>query len=204
MVGLYVGVATVGVFCIWYTQTSFMGIDLSGDKHTTVSMRQLMDWENCSKWSDGSFKGGSYSTVFDGPKFSFSGKNKCDYFSDGKAKASTLSLSVLVTIEMFNALNALSEDASLFTSPPWINPYLLIAMFVSFGLHFVILYVPSLAAIFSIVPLSWNEWMLVVLCAAPVCFIDEVLKWFGRRMNKRELDARMLAMKTASKSKKRR
>ena len=204
VVGLYVGVATVGVFCIWYTQTSFMGIDLSGDKHTTVSMRQLMDWENCSKWSDGSFKGGSYSTVFDGPKFSFSGKNKCDYFSDGKAKASTLSLSVLVTIEMFNALNALSEDASLFTSPPWINPYLLIAMFVSFGLHFVILYVPSLAAIFSIVPLSWNEWMLVVLCAAPVCFIDEVLKWFGRRMNKRELDARMLAMKTASKSKKRR
>lgn len=35
--------------------------------------------------------------------------NSCDYFTDGKAKASTLSLSVLVAIEMFNALNALSE-----------------------------------------------------------------------------------------------
>ena len=33
----------------------------------------------------------------------------CDYFRVGKAKASTLSLSVLVAIEMFNALNALSE-----------------------------------------------------------------------------------------------
>lgn len=33
----------------------------------------------------------------------------CDYFTVGKAKASTLSLSVLVSIEMFNALNALSE-----------------------------------------------------------------------------------------------
>ena len=33
----------------------------------------------------------------------------CEYFTAGKAKASTLSLSVLVAIEMFNALNALSE-----------------------------------------------------------------------------------------------
>ena len=33
----------------------------------------------------------------------------CGYFREGKAKASTLSLSVLVAIEMFNALNALSE-----------------------------------------------------------------------------------------------
>ena len=35
--------------------------------------------------------------------------NPCDYFTYGKAKASTLSLSVLVAIEMFNAMNALSE-----------------------------------------------------------------------------------------------
>tara|TARA_B100000475_G_scaffold118736_1_gene86615 strand:- start:794 stop:4138 length:3345 start_codon:yes stop_codon:yes gene_type:complete len=200
VVGLYVGIATVGVFCIWYTRTSFMFIDLSGDNHTTVSMKQLMDWENCASWTDGAFKGGSYSTAMDGPSFSFTGKNKCDYFNEGKAKASTLSLSVLVTIEMFNALNALSEDSSLFTSPPWINPYLLVAMFVSFGLHFVILYVPSFATIFSIVPLSFNEWMLVVLCALPVCIIDEVLKWFGRRMNEKELRARLDAMKNTGKN----
>ena len=36
----------------------------------------------------------------------------CDYFTYGKAKASTLSLSVLVAIEMFNAMNALSEVRS--------------------------------------------------------------------------------------------
>ena len=202
VVGLYVGVATVGVFCIWFTRTSFFFIDLSGDNHTTVSMKQLMDWENCASWTDGTFKGGSYSTAMDGPSFSFTGKNKCDYFSEGKAKASTLSLSVLVTIEMFNALNALSEDSSLFRSPPWINPYLLIAMFVSFGLHFVILYVPSFATIFSIVPLSFNEWMLVVLCALPVCIIDEILKWFGRRMNEKELRQRLAAMKNEGKVKK--
>ena len=33
-----------------------------------------------------------------------------------------------VTIEMFNALNALSEDGSLLQMPPWKNPWLLLAM----------------------------------------------------------------------------
>ena len=42
-----------------------------------------------------------------GRKFTFD--EPCDYFTYGKAKASTLSLSVLVAIEMFNAMNALSE-----------------------------------------------------------------------------------------------
>ncbi|KAF3496079.1 hypothetical protein DY000_02058076 [Brassica cretica] len=44
--------------------------------------------------------------------FSFD-SNPCEYFHQGKIKASTLSLSVLVAIEMFNSLNALSEDGSL-------------------------------------------------------------------------------------------
>ena len=44
--------------------------------------------------------------------FSFDG-NPCDYFSTGKVKAMTLSLTMLVAIEMFNSLNALSEDGSL-------------------------------------------------------------------------------------------
>ncbi len=56
-----------------------------------------------------------------------------------RAQASTLSLTVLVSIEMFNALNALSENGSLLKIPPWVNPYLLVAMAISFSLHFVIL-----------------------------------------------------------------
>ncbi|CAF2261015.1 hypothetical protein YC2023_097410 [Brassica napus] len=63
---------------------------------------------------------------------------------------------------MFNSLNALSEDGSFVTMPPWVNPWLLLAMAVSFGLHFVILYVPFLAQVFRIVLLSLNEWVLVL------------------------------------------
>ncbi|KAL8089757.1 calcium-transporting ATPase 4, endoplasmic reticulum-type-like isoform X1 [Apium graveolens] len=175
VIGLYVGIATVGVFIIWYTQDSFLGIDLSQDGHSLVTYSQLANWGQCSSWGNFSaspFTAGSQVFKFDA--------NPCDYFHTGKVKAMTLSLSVLVAIEMFNSLNALSEDESLLTMPPWVNPWLLLAMSVSFGLHFLILYVPFLAQIFGIVPLSLNEWLLVVAVAFPVILIDEVLKLVGR------------------------
>ncbi|CAL9048268.1 calcium-transporting ATPase 1, endoplasmic reticulum-type [Musa acuminata AAA Group] len=175
VIGLYVGIATVGIFIIWYTHGSFMGIDLSGDGHTLVTYAQLSNWGECSSW-DGfkvaPFTAGSRRFTFD--------TNPCDYFQTGKVKAMTLSLSVLVAIEMFNSLNALSEDGSLLSMPPWVNPWLLLAMSVSFGLHFLILYVPFLAQVFGIVPLSFNEWLLVLAVALPVILIDEVLKFVGR------------------------
>lgn len=175
VIGFYVGIATVGVFVIWYTHDSFMGIDLSGDGHSLVTYSQLANWGQCPSW-DGftasPFKAGNQ--VFDFVA------DPCDYFKAGKIKAMTLSLSVLVAIEMFNSLNALSEDSSLLTMPPWVNPWLLLAMSISFGLHFLILYIPFFAQVFGIVPLSFNEWLLVIAVALPVILIDEVLKFIGR------------------------
>lgn len=49
-------------------------------------------------------------------------------------------------------------------------------MCVSLGLHAVILYVPFLADIFSIVPLSLNECLLVLAYSLPVVLIDEVMR----------------------------
>jgi len=178
VVGLYVGVATVAGFGIWYTHTSFLGIDLGKDGHTPISFHQLTHWHDCPSWegfTPSPFTAGSQTYSFD--------SDACEYFDSGKAKASTLSLSILVAIEMFNAVNALSEDSSLLAVPPWTNPYLIIAMFVSFGLHFVILYVPMFATVFGIVPLSIEEWKLVLLLAFPVILIDEVLKLVGRIRN---------------------
>ncbi|PWA41741.1 ER-type Ca2+-ATPase 2 [Artemisia annua] len=175
VIGLYVGLATVGVFVIWYTQNSFLGIDLSGDGHSLVTFSQLRNWDQCKSWENftaSPFRAGDQ--VFD------FGSDPCDYFRTGKVKGMTLSLSVLVAIEMFNSLNALSEDESLLTMPPWVNPWLLLAMSISFGLHFLILYVPFLAQVFGIVPLSVNEWLLVLAVALPVILIDEILKFVGR------------------------
>jgi len=174
VVGIYVGFACVGVFVYWYLY--YPG------EHTNISWKQLSTWGHCSEWTD--FK----INDFDGLDMQ---TDPCKYFTEGKQTPSTLSLSVLVAIEMFNALNALSEDGSLLTMPPWSNPYLIIAMVVSFGLHFVILYVEFLSDIFNVKALDFNEWMLVLAFSVPVIFIDEILKAVGRSMSKKELELRM-------------
>ena len=57
-------------------------------------------------------------------------------------RATTISLSILVTVEMFNAMNSLSENESLLRLPLWKNMYLVAAISLSMALHFMILYVP--------------------------------------------------------------
>merc|ERR1711920_437102 len=119
------------------------------------SYTHVSNWGKCSTFMDYNPDFSSWSS----PGASDLSSDPCAYFTaKGKATASTLSLSVLVVIEMLNALNALSEDGSLLQMPPWSNPYLIIAIFVSIGMHFVILYVEPLAAIFRVKPLDFQEW----------------------------------------------
>ena len=152
---------------------------------------QLASWGKCLDFEKGSYAPDFSTWAASGYGVDLSAK-PCEYFTaKGKATASTLSLSVLVVIEMLNALNALSEDASLLQMPPWANPWLLVAMALSIGLHMVILYIPVFAAVFSIVPLTVNDWIVVMAFSTPVLFIDEILKMAGRAMQAKELAARM-------------
>lgn len=102
-------------------------------------------------------------------------------FSDASSRtASTISLSVLVVIEMLNAMNALSSSESLLTLPLWNNMKLIYAITLSMVLHYVLLYTPLLQSIFGIVPLGWEEWKIVLAWSAPIIVIDEVLKALER------------------------
>ena len=102
------------------------------------------------------------------------------FTNDASRTASTISLSILVVIEMLNAMNALSSSESLLTLPLWKNMILVYAITLSMVLHFILLYTPILQGIFGIVPLGWGEWQLVLGWSAPIILIDEGLKFLER------------------------
>jgi Ca2+ transporting ATPase len=151
VIGTYVGLATVGGYAWW-----FMFFE-SGPQ---ISFYQLSHFHRCS-------------TAF--PEIG------CAMFTDASAQtASTISLSILVVIEMLNAMNALSSSESLLTLPLWRNMMLVYAIMLSMALHFMLLYTPILQGIFGIVPLQWPEWKIVLAWSAPIILIDEVLKFLER------------------------
>jgi len=139
VIGVYVGAATVFGYAWWFMFNS---------EGPQITFYQLTHFHKCS-------------TMY--PEIG------CEMFSNDYAKAaSTISLSILVVIEMFNAMNALSSSESLLTLPLWKNMKLVYAITLSMVLHFALLYTPVLQGLFSIVPLNLHEWKAVVYISLPV------------------------------------
>lgn len=170
IIGTYVGIATSGIFIYYYTSYNW-----STEVHSLVSFSELRNWTKCLDWTDTNFIG--YES------------NPCDYFIGGKRKASSLSLTVLVIIEMFNALNAISENQGLLQIGLFKNIWLWQAVILSSILHCFILYIPSLCKLFGTMPLNLHDWMLVMAFSFPVILIEEGLKYLSR---KRMLDLKKI------------
>jgi Ca2+-transporting ATPase len=156
--GLYVGSATVGAFVWWYHSKG-------------VSLGQLSSWVRCSEWTD--FTHSALAPDWpDAP---------CDIFAGAlKHVPQTMSLSVLVVIELLKALSAVSLDSSLVRVQPWQNPWLIPGVLLPLALHLLVIYWSPLANIFGMSPLSTNEWKVVAMFSFPVVILEEVLKWVGR------------------------
>ncbi|ELU08428.1 hypothetical protein CAPTEDRAFT_165811 [Capitella teleta] len=151
-IGIYVGCATVGSAAWWFTMY---------EKGPQLNYYQLTHHMQCP----------AEPRMF--PSID------CNIFTDPHPM--TMALSVLVVIEMLNALNSISENQSLTLMPPWYNYWLLGAMVLSMSLHFLILEVDFLSAVFQITPLGMEEWMAVLKISFPVILLDETLKFVARK-----------------------
>ncbi|RXN10375.1 sarcoplasmic endoplasmic reticulum calcium ATPase 1 [Labeo rohita] len=150
-IGGYVGLGTVSAATWWYL------FDEDGPQVTFYQLRHFMQ---CTEENP----------MFQGID--------CEVFES--RYPTTMALSVLVTIEMFNALNSLSENQSLLRMPPWVNIWLLGAIILSLSLHFLILYVEPLPLIFQVTPLHYSQWIVVLKISIPVILLDEALKYISR------------------------
>lgn len=104
----------------------------------------------------------------------------CETLAD--AHGPTMAMTTLVVIEMMHALNNLSENQSLLVMTPLSNIWAVLAVSTSIILHLIIMYLPFFAHMFQIVPLTLAEWRFIILISLPILAIDEILKFFSRRL----------------------
>jgi Ca2+-transporting ATPase len=163
LTGLYVGLATIGVFAQHYLDQG-------------ITLAQLASWSQCGEFwrpADGTL---SCSDLFTG---------------SGRLLPQTLSLTTLVCMEMLKALAAVSVDNSIFRIGPQDNKWLILGVSGPLLLHMLVLYssklgIPALGESFGMVPLTLDNWVTVLSWAAPILLVDEILKAFGRWLYREE------------------
>lgn len=90
-----------------------------------------------------------------------------------------ITLTTVALGQWFVALNARSSVRTIF-SDRRSNPSMLTAFATVIIMQAAILYIPFLADIFHVAPLSLNEWLIAILGASPIVLIDEIRKWWFR------------------------
>lgn len=103
------------------------------------------------------------------------------YASCDLVLARTMAMTTLATCQWFNAWNCRSEHHSLFSISPFSNRWLIAATTLVLILQFSILYNPTLQMIFRTVPITIDQWGLVLLLASPIFLIEETRKFIVRR-----------------------
>ncbi len=94
--------------------------------------------------------------------------------------AQTLAFTTLVFFQLFNALNARSDEDSAFKGL-FSNKWLWLALFISVLLQIAVIYLPFLQTPFNTVPLSAQDWLLCILVGSTVMWLRELVKVFQRR-----------------------
>ena len=92
-------------------------------------------------------------------------------------RAQSVAFTAMVVLEQVNLFNHRALRSPLASVGLFTNPWLLVALGVTFLLHLAALYVPFLQAALHTTGLGWREWALVLAAAVPVFAVPELVKW---------------------------
>lgn len=103
------------------------------------------------------------------------------YYQQDLAHARTMTLITMAMYQWFNAWNCRSETQSLIKIGLFTNTWLIAVMILVFSLQSAIVYVPFMQHIFKTVPLSLQDWIIVIALTAPIILLEETRKAIVRR-----------------------
>ncbi|GAB6098538.1 calcium-transporting P-type ATPase, PMR1-type [Halanaerocella petrolearia] len=98
-------------------------------------------------------------------------------FSNSLAKARTMAFTNLVMAQLFFVFSCRSEEHSLLRMSPFSNLFLLGAVVISFGLHWLVLYHPFFQVLFKTTLLSKGEWGTILLVSGGSTLIIEITQF---------------------------
>ena len=95
-------------------------------------------------------------------------------YSSDLMVARTMAFTNLVMAQLFFVFSCRSEKYSIFRINPFNNLYLLLAVILSFGMHYLVLYLPFFQQLFKTTALNKAEWGLIFLVASSSTFLIEI------------------------------
>jgi magnesium-transporting ATPase (P-type) len=103
------------------------------------------------------------------------------YTDMSETHARDLVLLLMVFMQNFHAFNCRSEHVSVFKTPLSRNYVLVLGVLTAQGIHILSMYIPFMQNILRIEPITFSEWILVLLLAIPMLIAMEVFKFFNAR-----------------------
>ncbi len=99
-------------------------------------------------------------------------------------KAMTMFFATIITLRLVNALNCRSSEVSIFKLGLFTNKWLILALFSSFMLMLLAIYIPFMQKAFKTYPLSIKDWLMIGGAAFTVFGTEELRKIFFSSFSK--------------------
>jgi len=106
------------------------------------------------------------------------------YYQADMVKALTVSLTVLAAFQWFNTWNCKHENKSIFQLNPFSNKFLLGSTIIVIFLQLIAIYTPLMQKILHTTSLNMTEWIMIILVASSIVWVEETRKFIYRRTHR--------------------